>query len=787
MIYLLFLLTGACALIYEVVWSRQFGLLFGHTAQAAAVVLAAYFGGMTIGYLLAARLAGRLRRPLRGYAAAELLAAGWALLIPLLLTLLQNARFAALLNNDEQLLQIAIRALVSFILMLPATAALGASLPFVVQHLALGTGDPSRRITLAYSLNTLGAFAGVLLASFYLILHIGIEGSLLLAALGATVCAIIAWFLPSAAPDAVAAADELTGTELPGYWYLLAGLSGFGTLALQVLYNRMFSLVFHNSTYSFGSIVAVFLVALSLASWLVSRSRRTDLTVAAAQACLAGSVAILLGIFAFQRITRLGYLGVSVPLLRGVDAVEHSFGGYMLASTLLIVVSIGLPVALIGMQLPWCMRMLREHRRDSGRLIGRLVALNTACAAVGALVASFLMMPLAGLWHSFMLLAMCYCLLGIYLLWRAGQTSAISGIGAVALALCCGLALATNWPVVTRTGEKLFVRESAYGVISVIRSSTDGEDGLYMRQNNHYTLGATQGMDSELRQGNIPLLLHPAPEVVCFLGLATGITAGAALDHPQVQQLTAAELIPEVVEAAQLFSAYNNNIVENPRADIVVNDARHYLYGPGPAFDVIVSDLFVPWHSQTGYLYTVEHYEAARQRLKPGGLFCQWLPLYQLDTREFALIADSMAAAFPCVTLWRGEFHSQDYPLLLIVGSAEAPVLDAAALTMRLALLPRRLGVPDRNLSDVNDLLELYIGDWPRHSAAVLNTDNYPRVEFLAPVSNREGQELGGERLADFYHDVLLGLERKQLRYIPRRAEPMPDFERGIKRQLDGN
>lgn len=788
MIYLLFLLTGACALIYEVVWSRQFGLLFGHTAQAAAVVLAAYFGGMTIGYLLAARLARRLRRPLRGYAAAELLAAGWALLIPLLLTLLQDARFAGLLNNDDQLLQIAIRALVSFLLMLPATAALGASLPFVVQHLALGTGDPSRRITLAYSVNTLGAFGGVLLATFFLILNLGIEGSLLVAAISAGICAIIAWLLPAGSADGSAdMASDTASAELPGHWYLLAALSGFGTLALQVLYNRMFSLVFHNSTYSFGSIVAVFLVALSLASWLVSRSRRNDTTVAAAQACLAGSVAILVGVFAFQRITRLGYLGVSVPLLRGIDVVEHSFGGYMLASSLLIVVSIGLPVALIGMQLPWCMRMLREHRRDSGRLIGRLVALNTVCAALGALAASFLLMPLAGLWHSFMLLALCYCLLGIYLLWQAGQSRAISGMGSVTLAVCLGLALATNWPVVTKSGEKLYVRESAYGVISVIRTQIEGEDELYLRSNNHYTLGATQGMDSELRQGNIPLLLHPAPESVCFLGLATGITASAALDHPQLRQLSVVELIPEVVEAARLFAADNRGIVDDPRANIVVNDARHYLYGPGPEFDVIVSDLFVPWHSQTGYLYTVEHYAAARRRLKPDGLFCQWLPLYQLDTREFELIADSMAAAFPCVTLWRGEFQSRDYPLLLIVGSESAPVIDADAVTVRLALLPLRLGVPDRNLNDVDDLRELYVGDWPRRSSAVLNTDNFPRVEFLAPISNREGHELSGERLTDFYWDVLLNLERRQLEYIPRRAEPMPDFDSGIRRQLDVN
>ncbi len=785
MIYLLFLLTGACALIYEVVWSRQFGLLFGHTAQAAAVVLGAYFSGMTVGYLLAARLSGRLRRPLRGYAVAELLAAGWALAIPALLALLQAESLAGLLNNDNLALQTAIRALLSFLLMLPATAALGASLPFVVQYLSRGSGDPSRRITLAYSVNTLGAFGGVLLATFVLILQTGIQGSLEIAVLAATLCAVVAWLLPAAAgaPEDAGPAGPLE--DLAPQWYLLAAVSGFGTLALQVLYNRMFSLVFHNSTYSFGSIIAVFLIALSLASWLVSRNANGNFSLLAARSCLWGSVAILLGVAFFQRSTRLGYLGISAPLFGDIPAVADSFAGYMLASGFLITASIALPVVLIGMQLPWCMRLLRERRQDSGRLVGRLVALNTVCAAAGALSASFILLPLAGLWHSFMLLALLYLAMGGWLLLRGRQFTELSRTGAAALAICIALAIATNWPVVTKSGEKLMVRETAYGVISVIRIDDDSGSHRYLRQNNHYTLGATKGIESELRQGNIPMLLHPDPQDACFLGLATGITAGSALDHPGIRQLDTAELIPEVVEAARWFADDNNAIVDNPRSRIIINDARHYLWGTGRSYDVIVSDLFVPWHSQTGYLYTVEHFAAAQSRLKPGGLFCQWLPLYQLDAREFELIADSMAAAFPCVTLWRGEFRSRDYPLMLLVGSEQPPVIDADNVTVRLAGLPRRTDLPDPNLNDVQDLRELYVGDWPQRSGAALNTDNFPRVEFLAPMSNRNANELTGERLEQYYWDVLMPLRRERLVYIPRPGEAAPDFNAGIHRQLE--
>src|SRR5439155_25371910 len=86
------------------------------------------------------------------------------------------------------------------------------------------------------------------------------------------------------------------------------------------------------------------------------------------------------------------------------------------------------------------------------------------------------------------------------------------------------------------------------------------------------------------------------------------------------------------------------------------------------AFDVIVCDLFVPWEGRAGYLYSVESYESARRRLKPGGLFCQWLALYQLGPEEFELIADSFASVFPSVTLWWGQLDGR-HPILGLIGS----------------------------------------------------------------------------------------------------------------------
>ncbi len=119
-----------------------------------------------------------------------------------------------------------------------------------------------------------------------------------------------------------------------------------------------------------------------------------------------------------------------------------------------------------------------------------------------------------------------------------------------------------------------------------------------------------------------------------------------------VDRAAVVELIPQVVEAAQLLGAANRGIVDHPKVEVRVDDARHFLRRTDRRFDVIVSDLFVPWESRAGYLYTDEHYAAVRRCLSPGGLFCQWVALYQVGPADFELIADTFAASFPVATLW---------------------------------------------------------------------------------------------------------------------------------------
>ena len=247
------------------------------------------------------------------------------------------------------------------------------------------------------------------------------------------------------------------------------------------------------------------------------------------------------------------------------------------------------------------------------------------------------------------------------------------------------------------------------------------------------------------------------------MGLGTGLTAGGAIPHSNVENIVAVELIPEVVDAVRLLSDFNYNVADDPKVDIQIDDARHYLLANNGKFDVIISDLFVPWESETGYLYTVEHYEVALHRLKPDGLFCQWLPLYQLGEREFESIANSFASVFPHTTIWWGQLETTS-PVVALIGSRSSIEVDPIELAQRLDSLNTNATAPEQSIATPERFWDHYIGDWQLQSNAQFNTDEHPRVEFLTPVSNRDREMIKGKVLKQYFTDVLFNLPMNSAR-----------------------
>lgn len=754
----LFLFSGAAALIVETTWLRWFRLLFGATAPATSATLVAFFAGSALGAAVGARFISRSRRPLRAYAGLELAAAGACALVPLLLDLAGDALTPFYDSLRTQAAALAgVRLAIALAVSLPAAFCFGATWPAMASAAVGRAADLGRAGSTLAALNTAGAALGVAAASFWLPPLIGVNGTYaagitlsLLAAAGAL------WLDASSHGRDTAAEEDRTGratdarratpsrdagdspdTPAPGPMgrglWALAALSGFGHFAAQVLFVQAFGLVLDQSVLAFGAVLVCVLVALATAAAAVAWVERTR----------AVPPMSLLGLsLTLAALSLAAFPAALTASTDGLRFVGTDGGSVVLSTMVLVITTAGPALFTMGATLPLTFALAGAESGSSGeasqpgKTLGRLIAINTVGALVGALAGPYVLMPLAGLWGAFLTLAALYAIAAIVLrdmnpshrLLR-DSALAIGWVGVLTVANPLDFATERLEP-----GERIISSEvHANGIVSVLEK--DGE--RWIRTDNHYALGGSAESVHEERQGHIPLLLHPAPRHVAFVGTATGTTAGAALAHA-VESVHLVELVPGVAVAAErFFSDDNHGVYHDPRAAVVLDDARNFLAHTALRFDVIVADLFVPWRAGTGALYSVEHFRNVRERLRDGGLFCQWLPLYQLSRSELDVIAAGFVDVFPTSAVFRGDFYGA-FPVVALVGwvgDPPAPETIAAAV----ASLGEQ-GERDRWMTHP-------IGFWSLYGAPLTafpeslprNLDGQPRIEFMAARGHQGG------------------------------------------------
>jgi len=521
---------------------------------------------------------------------------------------------------------------------------------------------------------------------------------------------------------------------------LLAFLSGALVMGLEVLWSRMFSMVHENSVYSFAAVLALFLLGLALgaalARWLLVH--RIAPGRAASWAWTAAGLIIIAAPRLFQAVTE------------GMAYEPGAAGwGALPGGTLLLAAFVLLPaVALCGVFLPSLLDGAREpgDAKPAGRVVGELLAWNTAGTIVGPLLFAFGIAPRLGLWWSIAAIG--------FLLVAGGEAAAIAlepGAAfrgrlrrlAAPVAACAALAVCNPGSVprarwLEARGQRLVgIFEGNRGTLAVIQDDMS----RWVTFNNHYTLGGTASTGDERQQAHIPLLLHPSPRKVAFLGLGTGITAGAALQHSIVESVTILEILPEAVEAArEYFADANLHVIDDSRTEVIVEDARTFLRFSGRRFDVIVGDLVTPWRPGEALLWSVEHFQSVRRALEPGGLFCQWLPLFQLTEESFAIVTATFLDVFPGATLWRGDLLP-DQPALALIGTVGSAPLDPAGVNARVRALTPRLDRASPYLADPAGFWLFLIGPLdaadPRFVSARRNRDARPWIEILSPFTQR--------------------------------------------------
>jgi len=740
LLWLCFALSGAAALALEMLWMRSAGLVLGATATTAATVLGCYFAGLGLGSIYARR---KSTRPVVRYGCFEVGAAAG--------TFWSVAMFSLLAFDGTQVwlstASLAGHVAAVVLAILPTTFCLGATLPTLAQALA-NVDTLGQRGSFLYAINTAGGVLGAATAGFSLPVMVGVRASYALAAAASFVAGIIAIMIGDRhEPRPITESGEKNErSSLPrGRLRLIAAGTGGLALALEVLWTHLFAQVLHNSVYSFTAIILVFLVALALGAVLASLTLRfaTPTAIAAAAlVCAAG--ASIGGLWLFLYWTDgLTYFGMRAGLLE-----------YVLRIMTLAALTVGPAAIASGMVLPALWAAWGE-RITVARPLGDLTAANLFGGVLGAVGTGFLVIPAIGVRGSLLVAAVMYVLLADLLATPQSRFRPL----AYTVLLAIVVANPLRAPLVHLRSEGETLRDIAEGADGIV-TVTEGDGDLQLRLDNYYVLGRSAAAVGERRQGLLPLLLHPNPRRVAFIGLATGISASAA-PALGVEDTTIVELVPEIASAARAhFAPWNAKLLERPDVHLVLDDGRRYLGANSDRFDVIISDLFVPWNPGTGNLYAREMYEAAARRLATDGFFCQWLPLYQLTRQEFDIIVRTFLAVFPQASLWRNDFYAE-LPVVGLIGQRTPQHLDLKQIRERALHLPD--WSKDPLLSTPQGLVMLYAGNLRAvadlFAGAPLNTDDHPYIEFLAPrltrvnVSNNTDW-FTGETLGVFYETL---------------------------------
>lgn len=802
--YLLFVVSGATGLVYEVTWFRNLSLIFGASFESSSIVLAAFMGGMSLGGFVFGRIASRFDRPLRVYALLELGIGGVALVLPSILRAI-DALYLGLAPGDGTVDAglLALRSLFAFASLVLPTFLMGATLPVVTRLLVEESHEFGTRLAWLYGSNTVGAVLGTLAAGFVMIPALGVWKTQLAAiaanvAIGGVALALDRRVRPvdERAGEGSPSPDSTLGDSILGLRLVFWGtaLSGFASLALEVLWTRALSVAVGSSTYSFSVMLAAFLTGIALGS-LIHALRATGGRSLVSRFGRILAAAGLFSLLASSAIPQLPRLAIELNLALYDDLSRiRPLTTFLLAFLMMVV-----PCLFIGMAFPLAnearARLAVLRSEGFARPVGDTLSLNTLGSIAGSLGAGFVLIPVVGLERSMLLAASAYVAYGAIVLAveAAEQRGATSPSVAFAV-VAAGVALSLPALLPGRTGELFsafsnnqlaqYVRadggidvaaELGKGIVRYYREgrsatvSVHEQDGFRSISVNGKIVASDDPEDlrTQYMLAHVPLLMHPGPSSALVIGMGAGTTLGGVTAHEDLDRIALAEIEEAMLGAEPYFATSNGSPLSDPRLHVFLEDGRNYLKTTDHRYDVITADPIHPWTRGSGYLYTEEYYRLAAERLEAGGIMCQWLPVADLTPADFKSVVATFAKVFPHTMLW----HST---AAVLIGSAAPLEVDLADLERRMAQ-PRVAGQLallglDTPLSFVGELQldDAQVRDFA--AGARINTDDNLHLEFSSPLA------IGGDRQV---WSVL-----RELHGYPPGRSPLRDAPPGASRAL---
>ena len=755
-LFLLFTVSGACGLIYEVVWMRVLTLTLSVTVYAVTTVLCAYMAGLALGAVIAGRYVDRLRRPLVVFGFVEISIGALGLIAPTVLFGLGPIEIwmHGALEGSPAAYATARFALAASVLLIPCTL-MGTTLPLlsraavrVRDEVAMGAGG-------LYAFNTLGAVVGCVAAGYYLVPNLGLQATsgvaaLLNLGLGASAVALGMRSSQTAVASAVSQTGEsdVTPEAADRARIRLAtiafGVSGFTALGLEVLWTRALEQFTHNSTYAYTSMLAIFLLGIgggsAVCARFADRAKRPLFAFGVIELAIGASVILSLLVY----MNLLDWIPVVTEAAGGLQSWGRAVALIFAIATVTMLVT----TTLFGATFPFVARCVVDSVEHVGKRIAIAYAVNTLGAILGAVTVGFLLLPTLGLRGSFATLILVSLALGALLVdrgTRATSTPApgatrwprtsIAGIG-IALVLAAASFVLIPQDIFKSIYEQRYHKLLMYReqITDIVMVTEDEQGQRLIRYGDGRGTAGTTTFREDRSYAHVALMPHPNPRNILNICFGVGNSLSSVTQYP-VERVVQVELSPGVVYAAPYFEATNRKVLQDPRVQLTIEDGRNYLLTNRDRFDIIRLD--PPELHTRGIvnLYTKEFFELARDHLAEGGIFSIWVNIAYTPEAEMKMIARTAKEVFPHVTIWQSPWLYS----WVINGSVAPRPPDLELLMRRFADPKIKKDLESIPYKDPFDFLNYFVmaddevlefaGDAP------VVTDDRTRLDFTVPRS----------------------------------------------------
>ena len=762
-LYFLFFCSGLSGLVYQVVWTRQFGNVFGNTIYSASIVVSIFMLGLGLGSYVAGVWADRhyertSNSLVRAYGSAELIIAFLGLAISLLLPRLAAlvatmSSYAADRSGWFELspMSYVARGAIAAALLLPITTLMGGTLTLLIRHRVREDVESAgaMKIAVLYTVNTAGAALGAFLTDFWLVPTAGLRITQLAAVVLNVIAGAGAYTLARRMPDRTAARKVKAADTRPivppavgavrSTWWIGAALmvSGFSAMGIEIVWLRHFEVLLGGFRAVFSLVLAVMLAAIAIGSILGAglnqRTARPAQALVLVQGAFVASVLLGFGMTSFSSSTN-----------------EHSILWRSLRS---IVLEIGLPSMLMGCSFPLANAVVQHAETRVGRRAGALYFANTAGAVLGSLVAGYALLPALGMQYAAAVLVIvaAFAIVPLAVAVRANAEAHGSAMAAFAasaliaaisvgawLRLSPGELLRRSLPPLASGERLLTISESVTGIVAVTEISGRGR-GLIT---NGHPMSSTALLDQRYMRAlaHVPMLAMPHPTRALVIGFGVGNTTHALTLYPSLDRVDVADLSRHVLEHAHYFSEATDDVLRDPRVRVYLNDGRQHLeMSPEHSYDLITLEPPPIAHAGVAALYSREFYDLARSRLKPGAYLSQWLPAYQVPASTSLAMVRAFVDVFPQSVLLSG----MQSELLLVGTTAPRIEIEPDRVVRALDGAPGVLADLRRlDLGTVTEIVGTFVGSADTLARATRGSpaasDDFPLQEYAELVSSRD-------------------------------------------------